>query len=226
MLRGTTERTITQPAPAPVALEPKHEPLTLIVHVGGALVCALLFWVSWQGVAWALDAMGERNGFWRPLGGVLAAGAVVCGTGWGGWRLWHSFIAEIEDVRQRRRDWHEQMLDERRNAGGLIVDHEVTEWTLQATNLRDILLVALYVHWQVQRGVDRPWSVRKLSDTLYLGDSRHGRLIGELTQSEAEKMGAIMAQVGLIRGRSEKTAGQWNAESADDVLDRIVKGVR
>lgn len=225
-LSGSTERTTTTPAPSPVNLEPKMEVLTVSVHTIGALLCVLVFWLAWQGAVSAYDADGQLAMSGRRFGSLVASLALICGAGYGAYRLWTSFLAEIADVRTRRKDWHNQLLWERRQQGGVIIEEERTDWSLHVQDTRDLLLIVLYIYMQVRSGKRTPWSIDNLTGSLYFGDETRDRLLGKLTEHEARKVGDELARLGFVRGRAQKSAGQWVPEDADHVLDLLVRGIR
>lgn len=200
--------------------------LTIGVHTIGALFCVLVFWLAWQAAVSAYDADGQLAMSGRRFGSLIASLALIVGAGYGAYRLWTSFLAEIADVRTRRQDWHEQLLWERRQQGGVIVEEERSDWALRVQDSRDLLLIVLYIYMQVRAGKRTPWSIDNLTGALYFGDEARDRLLGKLTEHEARKVGDELVRLGLVRGRAQKSAGQWVAQDADQVLDLFVRGVR
>jgi hypothetical protein len=41
--------------------------------------------------------------------------------------------------------------------------------------------------------------------------------VGRVTKAEAERLGQVFAALGLVAGRSERTAGTWVPDSLDQV---------
>lgn len=115
---------------------------------------------------------------------------------------------------QRLQEWHEVALDACSSTGGVETQQSYTLWELQSAQPRDVLLVALAVHVRVQAGEPTPYSVRQLDDCwlggLRLGDVRNG-----------EQMARSLEQLGLIRGRGQRKAGEWVPQTADEVLHLV-----
>lgn len=203
------------------------EPWTVAVHTVGALFCVLVFWLAWQAAVSAYDADGITTMNGRRFGSLIASLALIVGASYGAYRLWVSFLAEIADVRGRRQDWHQQLLWERRQQGGVIVEEERSEWSLRVNEARDLFLIVMYIYLQVRAGRRSPWSIDNLTrEPLFLGSSTKDRLLGTLSDFEARKVGDELVRLGLVRNRAQKTAGEWVPVDADEVLDRVLRGMR
>ncbi len=200
---------------------------TVAVHTVGTLLCVLVFWLAWQAAVSAYDADGYTVMNGRRLGSLVASLALIVGTSYGAYRLWTSFFAEITDVRERRQDWHDQLLWERRRQGGVIVEEERSEWSLRVGDARDMFLIVMYIYLQVRAGKRAPWSIDNLTrDPLYFGTQDKDRLIGTLSDHEARKVGEELARMGLVRGRAQKTAGDWVPATADETIMLVLRGLK
>lgn len=226
VLSGTTDRTTVQPAPSPVNLDQRLDIPRAILSITGIIVGAIFF-----AVGAALWGAGVREpAEWRSTGQWIAfvAGVGLVFAGIGIFVLSFWYLASIVRYEMRSRwIWTEQHLYERQQQGGVIVEEERTEWSLRIDNAYDVLAVALWVYIQVQNGRRTPWSVDSLSkNPLYLGGENKLRLLGNISEHQARKFGSEFVRLGLVRGRTEKSAGQWVATSADDVLEAVMKGLR
>lgn len=220
-LNGTTLTQTARPLAPPIDLEAgKPEPRAVLL-LGGVIVAALLL-AGLGGLicAWSLPEYGQPTGlqsFGAVLGGVLCvASLVVAGAlAWvvvGGW-LGHQ---------RRVGDWHAAALEAYAAQGGQEVAQSYTEWSLRADQPRDVLLAALWCWWRVQHGDSAPWSVRSLtSGPLFFGDDQHQRLIGEVSKPDAEKLGAVLAELGFIQGRKEGSAGRWVETDPRRIFEKV-----
>jgi hypothetical protein len=225
MLNGTTLSQTSRPAQPPIDLESGRPEPHAVALLGGAVVVALFVAMvggivvvlsydkyEMTGVRWVLALFG---------GGLALAGGAI------GWTLARVLVGGWRAHQCRVDEWHNAALDAYDAAQGQVVEQSLTEWSLSCEQPRDVLLAALAIQAAAARGMDRPWSVRKLAGSLYLGDnSSRSILLGELAPSEAERMAAMLERIGLIRGRAERSAGQWSARTADEVVDKVVRGMR
>jgi hypothetical protein len=109
----------------------------------------------------------------------------------------------------------------------VIVEEERSEWSLRVNDARDMFLIVMYIYLQVRAGKRTPWSIDNLTrDPLYFGTNTKDRLIGTLSDHEARKVGEELARMGLVRGRAQKTAGDWVPSSADQTIEYVLRGMR
>lgn len=177
-----------------------------VAALGGLVVSAV--WSDYDYSWWriTLAVFGSLLG----AGGVLLAGVVV-GLMIRSWRRY-------ED---RLDDWHSAALSAYEARQGLDQSTVYAEWDLSPSRARDVLLVALWCHYQRQQGVDAPWSVRNLTAGPLL---LYGRRLGTLSESAARDVSNALADLGLVRGRSSRRAGDWAVQSVDDVVRLVLDG--
>lgn len=225
MLSGTTKTTTTAPAPSPFSLDERVTPVRGGLFTGGMLLGVLLF-----GIGAAVARLGLSEPIeYRDMGGwiwlfiglalVVAGGAVfVLALS----SLWSLARYEVK----ARQLWTEQVLSERQQHGGVITQESETEWTLSASDPRDLLLVAIACYWQSKyRGQDAPWSVRSLR-RLEISDGQGSTFIGEASEAQARQLAEVLSQARIISGRREKSAGRLAVADADELLELVVPMLR
>jgi hypothetical protein len=152
------------------------------------------------------------------LGLGLGLGLVVLGLGLGLVVLVVS-IREWIDHRARVEAWHALALESyRKNQMSETIEH-VTEWTLTIENPAHVLLAALTVHLRQRQGNELAHSTRQLAGPIFLA----GRRVGDLSKMQAESMSRQFARLGLIEGRSERIAGEWVPQSADEIITLVTR---
>lgn len=113
--------------------------------------------------------------------------------------------------------WDEAALAGYVGLGGGSYTDEVTEYSFSADNPLHVAWCAIEVMRRIRAGDDTPWAIRRLRGPLFLG----ARRVGELSKTEAERMGARFAELGFIEGRCEGYAGRWCVETAERVFDVV-----
>ena len=151
---------------------------------------------------------------WRSFGGALA----LVGLSLGGIVLVVS-VQEWTDHRARIADWHALAIDSYRDSQMSETIEQVTEWTLGVDNPAHVLMAALTVHLRQQEGNQMAHSTRQLYGPVFLA----GRRVGDLSKLSAEGMGKQFARLGLVEGRSERNAGEWMPESADEIMALVIR---
>lgn len=122
---------------------------------------------------------------------------------------------------ERLARWDTAALESYVNLGGGVYTDEMTEYSFSADNPLHVAWCAIEVMRRRRAGDDTPWSTRNLRGPMFLG----ARRVGELSKTEAERMGARFASLGFIEGRCEGSAGRWRVETAERVFD-VVAGAR
>jgi hypothetical protein len=138
----------------------------------------------------------------------------------------NTLIGGARAHQQRVAEWHAVAMAAWEAQQGQEVEQQLTEWSWSPSNARDVLLAGLMVHWQVRQGADRPWSERKLTGEHYLSNGQHMELVGELSQVDAGRMAERFVALGWVAGRGDRSAGQWNVQSADELLASVVRSLR
>lgn len=161
-----------------------------------------------------------RGGYWLVLGllGLLVAFVALAMAGvvfWLAVRAWY-------DHRERLIEWHNTAVDGYVNSGDRGIVAEPNDWSFSAESPVHMVWLAVQLHEQVVGGAETPYSVRNLVG-LHLW---RGRRVGELTKSEAERVGRKLAALDLIEGRMEGYAGRWVPRSAGEAAERVLKGWR
>lgn len=223
---GQTERTTVQVAPPPIDLNQRLDLPHAAMSIAGVIAGAILFAAGAGLFSFGTAIDIEMRGAGRWIAVVTGAGLAVAGVGIFVLAFWY-LAGIVRYELQARWIWTDQTLKERDAQGGLIVEEERSTWSLHVDDARDMLLIVLYIYLQVRRGKRWPWSIDNLKGTLYLdNDTDRGRLIGMLSEHEARRVGEELVRLGLVRGRAEKSAGQWTAQTADDVLDAVITRMR
>lgn len=182
------------------------------------------------------------------LGALLAAAAAPRGT-WAGLSTWRWLIvgfgvlvallalmvavvaltvtlAEWLSYRRRLEDWHAATLAAYEDAGGQEIDRSLSVFELSDAAPAHLLLLALSIQQQLAASSEsKPWSVREIEGDVWLRGSR-GNLVklGNVSAGTAERMGRRLAELGLVEGRKNRSAGRWVAASADEVLAMVADG--
>lgn len=223
-LHGTTERTTTAPASAPINLDRRLDWHASARGIAGIIIGALFLAVGW----WMFASVPEYRRSADALPVVLGSMLMVVGFGLfilgfvqiAGLVLYEFYALWI---------WTKRTAANHDAADGVIVEEERTQFALTVDDQAALVAVALWCHWQYhKRGIKTPWSVAKLSDEngLWIGDKRNERLLGKVSQWQARQFGETFARMGLIAGRSERNAGDWIATSAEDVIMAVYDGKR
>jgi hypothetical protein len=187
-----------------------------------ALLIACLF------AALALVVWPRPATAWQVVHGVqivlaMFGLAIACLSARFGWSLgsltvagWHERAVYIRECREAHLEYYHA-------AHGLTVEREVSEWELRADSPRDTLVAAIMCHvlHQAQPGY-APWAVQRLVGPVLLD----GIGVGRVTKAEAERLGQVFAVLGLVAGRSERTAGNWVPGSLDEVYGLFVQNWR
>lgn len=225
MMHGRDITRVTTPAPPPVSLDDRIDPVRAALFVGGAVLGAALFGVGVAvcrlGLASSAEARDLGGWAWLFVGAAVAlAGAAVWALAM--WALWALVSYEIA----ARRIWQDQILHERRAAGGLVTEERVSEWALRVDDPRHLLLAAIGIYWQARyAGESTPWSVRSLR-RLELVNRRGSTLLGTCTEDQARALGDQLVRAGILTGRGPRAAGDLAVSNADELLERIVPLLR
>jgi hypothetical protein len=205
-----TELTQTKrPVAPPIDLNAGRLDMTRAALAGAFVVGALVV------VLIGLWIFGRSESLlWRSFGLALAGIGLLLG----GIVLMVS-VREWTDHRARVADWHDLALESYREIQMAETIEHVTEWTLTIDNPAHVLLAALAIHLRQQEGNQLAHSTRQLYGPIFLA----GRRVGDLSKLNAENMGKQFARLGLIEGRSERNAGDWVPESADEIIQLVIR---
>jgi hypothetical protein len=153
---------------------------------------------------------------WRVLLALFGGGVAFLGYGlsltiarllYRDWTSYHERLAE----------WHAAAIESYEQSGGVQVETSITEWELSASRPLHVLAVALAIQARAQSGEQNPHSVRAIEGACWLGHLR----LGDVTPSQAEHMGRALADLGLVRGRAPRRAGEWVPSGTDEILARF-----
>ncbi|MEB4590896.1 hypothetical protein VSS37_07900 [Candidatus Thiothrix sp. Deng01] len=120
--------------------------------------------------------------------------------------------------RARLNEWHIAALEAYQLSDGKEVERTLTLSDLSPSVPLHMLAVALSAHRRVAQGTANAFSVRGLEGPVFLGGVR----MGDLSPSAAELAAKNLAQLGLIKGRGPRQAGEWAASSEADVVGLLV----
>jgi hypothetical protein len=123
---------------------------------------------------------------------------------------------------QRLQDWHEVSMEAVIQNQGVEVSQTLTAWELTPSTPRDVLLVALAVHARVQAGESNAHTVRALAGACWLGDIR----LGDVGGGQPERIAKAFTDLGLVKGKAARKAGEWIPESTDQVIELVDKNWR
>lgn len=184
------------------------------VAVGALAVAALgvlvvvLVWSDYDMSWWRLVI--ASIGLLVLAGGVLIAATVVR-LAIGSWRAYE----------RRLEEWHAAALEAYSARQGVERQTVYATWDLSPDRARDVLLVALWCHHQRAQGVETPWAVRALTAGPLL---LYGRRIGSLSEPAARDIANALSELGVVRGRTTRRAGEWAAQSSDELVRVVLEG--
>jgi hypothetical protein len=207
--QGTERTQQIKPAPPPIDLNSGRLDIIRATLAGAFVIVSLL--VAALGIAIVIY-------FDSAVVVVLGMGIAIVGILLGGVVLYVS-ITEWLDHRVRVREWHEAAITTYEALRGAEQVEQVSEWELSASNPAHVLIAALWVHLRRQEGENNAYTVRKLGSPIFLGSRR----VGNLTKMKAEIMAQQFQRLGLIEGRREGYSGIWVPETADQIVDMVVK---
>lgn len=204
--RETTH--ISKPAPPPISLDHGRLDIARIALSGsftlGSLVCSFFFlWLASRN--WGGSALLVVFALLLSIVCLVFAGVVM-----------RVSLLEISDHRSRVADWHAAALEAYSESGQEVVQH-MSETALSPSKVGDALLLAIYVHMRLSEGAVTPWARRNLSGALFIADRR----AGDVSDIAAREFADTFARMGLIVGRSERSAGEWAPRSADEVVSLV-----
>lgn len=133
--------------------------------------------------------------------------------------LWQGYLKRLDA-------WHNAELTMYLDQRGSETTHEYSQLELTPEVASHVLITALAIQYQLSRQTKyrhAPWSVRGLEEKLYLAGASNSVLLGELTGTRPELMSARLAQLGLVVGRKEGYAGEWSAQSYEEIFITIAK---
>lgn len=205
-----TEMTQTKrPIAPPIDLNAGRLDITRAALAGAFVLAALLVLLLGLWIFGRSEAL---------LGRFAGAALASIGLTLGGIVLTVS-IQEMMDHRARVADWHALALEAYREIQMAETVEHVTEWTLTIDNPAHVLLAALAIHLRQVDGNTLAHSTRQMYGPVFIA----GKRVGDISKLTAERMGQQFERLGLIGGRTERRAGEWLPESADEVLSMVIR---
>jgi hypothetical protein len=221
-IRHVSASEARRPAPAPMVLDVGRfeavsaaRSLSLVLGVltistiGGAIAYGASppLHTDWSGLSQLVFWFGVQVAFLGELVGLIAL---------------HIIIVEWRSYQRRLEEWHDATLQSYIDQGGVEETSSYTAWELSATRLNDVLLLALLTHRS--QGSKKMHTVTALEGDHWLTDGSGSMLkVGRVGAAEAERVGQKFADLGLVRGRGSRKAGEWVPGSADEVIDLVAK---
>lgn len=142
----------------------------------------------------------------RYLAGGTGAGLAGLAAFYGG-AMAHVFVSEWYGYQARRDAWHRAELRAYSQAGGQVVDRQLTVKALTTQEPAHLLLVALALTEKIKNGQAKEPSLSALQGDIWCGRVK----VGELSKPAAEEFLTALAQMGIIRGRTKGKAGELAA---------------
>lgn len=139
----------------------------------------------------------------RYLAGGTGAGLAGLAVFYGG-AIAHVFVSEWYGYQARRDAWHRAELRAYSQAGGQLVDRQLTVKALTTQEPAHLLLVTLALAEKIRNGQAREPSLAALQGDIWCGRVK----VGELSKPAAEEFLAALGQMGVITGRKKGVAGQ------------------
>jgi hypothetical protein len=215
------QQSVYELAQEPPRLDAREAALAVGVTCLAALVGAL--GVLLFGASFPMHGPGGALNF----AGMLAGSTCLLAWAFVLLFVWHHIEKWRADLRYER-ERREAVLEAHWKAQGLVTTEVFSETTITADNPGQIILAALALH-QRRNDATRPYSVRALQKPLFLslnapafGGTRQLRIGQAASEQEAQRLAELFARCGLISGRREKTAGEWTAQTASDVLANLL----
>lgn len=179
----------------------------LVCCLGLAAVAAV-----WGGTSYEHRAITLLRYLAGGTGGGLAALALFYGGALG-----YIFVGEWYGYSARRDAWHRAELRAYSQAGGQVVDRQLTIKALTVQEPAHLLLVALALAERARRGELKEPSTSALQGDVWLGRVK----VGELTKPQAEEFGRALHQMGVIKGRKTGYAGQLVASDPAQIIELV-----
>lgn len=216
-MRGVTTSESKKPAQLPVDLRDARLKLAEAIQLLGFSLLALALAVVGVSVALAVTpqppAAWSGFRFWFFLFGSGIGSLCV----YVAWQVVRLMIASWQDYREWCWMYVEVDIQGRQVTHNTEQETTVTAWELSTSTPRDVLLVALAVHYAVKAGNTAAHTVRGLQGDKWLGGIR----LGDVNTTQAQRMSKALAQLGLVSGKGEKKAGEWVPESTEEVLQLV-----
>lgn len=199
---------VRRPAAPHMDLNTGQIDLTQAAIAGGYVLGALLLatlgaWLITLDIAWYV----------RVVGACIVLASVIYGSTTSVIILLGWF-----DYRRRVAEWHKASLEDYRRAGGETYEAQ-RDTQLRANEFGDVLLAALSVYLRIKAKEEQPYSVRQLAGPVFVKNHR----VGDLTKPKAEAMSKAFGELGIVTGRVEGFAGDWQPKTADELIDLVVK---
>jgi hypothetical protein len=118
----------------------------------------------------------------------------------------------------RLEEWHNVAIDAVIDNDGIEISRTMTQWELNHTNPRDVLLTALAVHARHMAGEHNAHTVRELTGAVWLGNIR----LGDVASGQGEHMSKTFRQLGLLKNVAPRKAGDWAVDGGPEKVIEIV----
>ncbi|MFS8815968.1 hypothetical protein NW811_11845 [Synechococcus sp. R60.4] len=221
-MRLTTTTINNRPAAVPVDLDAGRLTVAesvklaamVLAAVAIAAVASIIAYFAWPAytVTW-LDRLRVIVTVW--------AGATAIVTVWYAVIVVRIMVDDWRSYQVRLADWHEVALEAYQARQGLDQQVTYTELDLLPSRLPDMLALVVWIHRQVQSGVDSPWAIRQLqAGPLLLSGHSLGTVA---TRHDAEMVARYLVRCGLIADRAPGRAGRWVAQSESEAIDAIIR---
>lgn len=228
MMRGKSITETQRPAESPVDLETGKLSwrdgtmvgaftlsCLLVSSLGGLLTFATM--PSYTGEIlspWQLLLMGlgATVGITASIFGLTAAFVTI--RGW----IMHMIRVEKWDA-LKQKAFKEQ--------GGKEVERTAAAWELDADVPLHMLALIVSLHFRVMRRQgSAPWAIRNMEGPVILPGDTSSRSLLTVSEHEAREAGQMLAQLGIVRDRGSKSAGEWVPDTLEDAVQLLAENWR
>lgn len=218
-MRGVSVSETTRPAHAPMNLDVGRPVARDVVRLAALSFGFLSLGTLGGFIFWGATPAGVYSPWsgWRVL--LLLFGGSVALVGFGlGVNLARLMVHDWKSYHRRLDDWHYAALEAYEQAQGQETHVQTSAWELTTSAPRDMLLVALALHYEVQKGNTSAHTVRALTGDKWLGGIR----LGDINTTQAQRMSKALVDMRLVKGKEGRSAGTWTPESPEQVIELVM----
>jgi len=203
MFSGRTTTTVSAPARGPIDYDSLRPSFSQLAPLFGLTLLALLpIGLGGLLVYWSWPEYGEVGGM-RALGLGLGGLLVLAGIRFF-WPLSTTIPEAIKQYYAMVYAWHDAELEHFIHGDGQITAHQVSEWTYTESDMRHVMLTALWLIIAQPKSL----SIERLTKgPLQLNLGHRAYKLMDMSQDGAAAWLNLLARAGIINGRGPRTAG-------------------